>query len=95
MYTVVLSRRFKRSFEKLQKSGKLSSAATGDYKRVIGLLKSGEKLPLVYRDHALTGDLLGYRECHIRGDLLLMYECREDVLIMLLIDIGSHSYLFG
>ena len=95
MYTVVLSRRFERSFEKLQRSGKLSLAATGDYKRAVDFLKSGEKLPSVYRDHALTGDLLGYRECHIRGDLLLMYECREDMLVMLLIDIGSHSQLFG
>ena len=30
-------------------------------------------LDVKYRDHALTGDMAGLRECHIRPDLLLIY----------------------
>ena len=95
MYTIVFSRRFKRSLEKLKRSGKFSAAATDDYKCVTELLKSGERLPPIYRDHALVGDYAGYRECHIKGDLLLVYKQRDDVLVLLLIDIGGHSQLFG
>ncbi|MBI5469732.1 type II toxin-antitoxin system YafQ family toxin [Candidatus Kaiserbacteria bacterium] len=95
MYTILLSRRFKRSFKKLQKSGTLSSSAATDFKIIVATLKAGEKLPIIYRDHALTGDMWGYRECHIKGDLLLEYKKDDDRLIIDLIDIGSHSYLFG
>ena len=95
MYTVVFSRRFKRSLEKLQRSGKFSATAAEDYKHITNLLAAGCKLPAIYRDHALTGDYLSYRECHIRGDLLLIYGIRDDVLVLLLLDIGSHSQLFG
>jgi len=95
MYTVVLSRDFKRSFKKLQRSGTFSEAASKDYKYIIDLLVTGQSLPLIYRDHALVGEYLGYRECHIKGDLLLVYQILDDQLVLLLIDIGSHSYLFG
>ena len=95
MYTVSLSRRFERSFRKLQRSGRLKSAVSTDFKRVVTSLQKGEKLSAVYKDHALTGDMLGYRECHISSDLLLVYERRDEVLVLLLIDIGSHSQIFG
>lgn len=31
-------------------------------------------LPEIYRDHALTGEWKGYRDCHIQGDLVLIYQ---------------------
>ncbi|OGG64450.1 hypothetical protein A3C18_04085 [Candidatus Kaiserbacteria bacterium RIFCSPHIGHO2_02_FULL_54_11b] len=95
MYTIVFSRRFARALEKLKRSGKFSVAVADDYKRVTELLKTGQRLPSIFRDHALIGDYLGYRECHIKGDLLLVYEYREDIVVILLIDIGSHSQIFG
>jgi len=73
----------------------LKSAVSIDFKRIVTSLQKGEKLPAVYKDHALTGDMLGYQECHIKGDLLLVYERRDEVLVLLLIDIGSHSQIFG
>jgi len=79
----------------LQRSGRLKSAVSIDFKRIVTSLQKGEKLPAVYKDHALTGDMLGYQECHIKGDLLLVYERRDEVLVLLLIDIGSHSQIFG
>ena len=39
-------------------------------KNTIELLAKGEKLPERFRDHELTGNLKGNRECHILPDLL-------------------------
>ena len=47
-----------------------------------------------YRDHDLSGDWAGYRECHIKPDLLLIYR-KSDPDILRLARLGSHSELFG
>ena len=46
------------------------------------------------RDHALSGDWAGYRECHIKPDLLLIYR-KPDADTLRLARLGSHSELFG
>ena len=61
----------------------------------IEFLTEGTPLPTSYFDHELTGEWSGYRECHIKGNLLLIYQIRDEVLILLLAEIGSHSQLFG
>ena len=61
---------------------------------VIRMLADGEMLPAKYRDHALTGNYSGYRECHITPDWLLIYEVRESELILVLSRTGTHSDLF-
>lgn len=53
-------------------------------------LANGEILEAKYRDHALTGNYKGSRECHIEPDWLLIYE----TLVLLLSRVGSHSELF-
>lgn len=63
--------------------------------KVVRLLAGGETLPSVYKDHRLTGSLRQYRECHIKNDLLLVYQKQDEVLILYLIDIGTHASLFG
>ena len=61
---------------------------------VIQLLVDDQVLAPRYRDHDLTGDWAGFRECHIRPDLLLIYrKLGDDILI--LARLGSHSELFG
>ena len=95
MYRVVRTRRFERSFRKLKKSGLLKSGLRAEIDAAILLLAGAKSLPASYSDHQLTGALEAYRECHIRGDLLLVYERQDGKLILVLIDIGSHSYLFG
>ena len=47
-----------------------------------------------YRDHDLTGNYKGTRECHIEPDRLLIYEIRGEVLLLMLYRLGSHSELF-
>lgn len=64
------------------------------YNKAIELLISGESLPAVYKDHGLTGSLKAYRECHVQNDILLVYQKHEDVLVLLLVNIGPHSKLF-
>jgi len=66
----------------------------GELDNVGDVLASGGTLSKKYRDHKLNGDYKGYRECHIKGDLLLVYQIKNKELILLLVDIGSHSYLF-
>ena len=47
-----------------------------------------------YRDHDLTGNYKGTRECHVEPDGLLIYEIRGDVLVLMLYRLGTHSELF-
>ena len=49
----------------------------------------------VYRDHALTGQYKGCRECHIQPDWLLIYRIKERLEILNLVDTGTHADLFG
>ena len=58
------------------------------------MLADGETLPAKYRDHTLTGNYSGFRECHITPDWLLIYEVRESELILVLSRTGTHSDLF-
>lgn len=62
--------------------------------KIIEKLAQGKTLEAKYRDHSLTGDYKGTRECHIEPDWLLIYEIFEDVLVLSLQRIGSHSDLF-
>ncbi len=59
---------------------------------VISKLQRGEALKPSNLDHPLTGNWLGFRDCHIKPDLLLIY--RIDKGQLQLARIGSHSELF-
>ena len=55
----------------------------------------GNALPPENRDHDLTGNWRGRRECHIQPDWLLIYRIEGDVLVLTLSRTGTHSDLFG
>lgn len=61
---------------------------------VIRKLADEEPLPPKYRDHFLSGDYSGFRECHIQPDWLLIYRIERDVLTLALSRTGTHSDLF-
>ena len=63
-------------------------------KDIVTKLANGESLDPKYKDHPLTGDWVGHRECHIQPDWLLIYRYEEDVLILTLTRTGTHSDLF-
>lgn len=89
-YEVIFTNQFKKDLKLAKKQGKTLSKLLS----VIELLANGEPLDKKYRDHALTGDYSGTRECHIEPDWLLVYEIRNNVLILVLYRLGSHSELF-
>jgi addiction module toxin, relE/stbE family len=62
--------------------------------KVIELLANQKPLPEKNRDHQLSGDYAGCRECHITPDWLLIYEVADEELILYLTRTGSHSDLF-
>lgn len=61
---------------------------------IIQKLVMGDKLPEKNKDHPLSGDYLGCRECHITPDWLLIYEIDNGELVLYLIRTGTHSDLF-
>ena len=62
---------------------------------IIRSLSRGETLPERNKDHALTGDWIGHRECHILPDWLLVYRVEDDVLLLTLVRTGTHTDLSG
>ena len=61
---------------------------------IIRKLSEGKALPEKNKDHSLSGDYIGCRECHITPDWLLIYEIYDRELILYLTRTGSHSDLF-
>lgn len=60
---------------------------------VLELLVSDRPLPPRNRDHALSGNWSGYRDCHLWPDLLLIY-AKPSPDVLRLVRLGSHSDLF-
>lgn len=61
---------------------------------VILKLRREEKLDPKHRDHALSGDRKGYRECHVTPDWLFIYKVNKGELILTAFRTGTHSDLF-
>lgn len=94
MYSVLATKQYKKSYQKIIRSG-VSKSLRQDIIDVINELAAGNQLAEHNCDHALKGQLRQYRECHIRPDVLLVYQKRETELVLVLVDIGSHSNLFS
>ena len=62
---------------------------------IIRALSRGDTLPEKNKDHALSGDWIVHRECHIQPDWLLIYRIENDILVLTLARTGTHSDLFG
>ena len=90
-YTIKHTTQFKKDY-KLAKKRHLDTDLLKD---IITKLANDETLPDKYRDHALSGNWIGHRECHINPDWLLIYRYEDDVLVLTLARTGTHSDLFG
>ena len=91
MYHVIRSNTYSKAIKKFVKSGKVKLS---DVDMVVNLIANKKTLPIKYHDHKLNGEFAEYRECHIQGDLLLVYQIIKDELVLVLINIGTHSELF-
>ena len=94
MYFIQTTKDYDKSYIRLLKSG-TKDIVFEEIQYVIDTLAKKEKLDGRYRDHKLQGEYSDYRECHIKSDLLLVYQIHEEQPVLVLIDIGTHSYLFG
>ena len=70
---------FTSQFKKDLKLAKKQNKDLGKLFEVIDILANGETLDAKYKDHSLTGNYRGTRECHVEPDWLLIYEIRGDV----------------
>jgi len=88
-YEVKQTSRFKKDYKAAKKRG----YDLLELRKIIVMLANDEPLPTSNRDHALTGDWMGYRECHIQSDWLLVYMKEPDILVLTLTRTGTHSDL--
>lgn len=89
-YEVKFTSQFKRDLKLARKQGKDIDKLFD----VISMIADGEILDKKYRDHNLSGDYDGCRECHVEPDWLLIYEVVDNVLVLLIYRVGTHSELF-
>ena len=90
MRKIVLSNHFRKDLKLARNRGLNLNLL----KTVINILASGETLSRQYRDHDLTDNYAGFRECHIQPDWLLVYRIEQEELELFLFRTGSHSDLF-
>ena len=91
-YNLRITKRFKKHLKQIAKRNIDNVRKIND---VVNSLQKGETLEARFKDHPLVGNWTGHRECHIQPNLLLIYKIEEDILILELVDTGSHADLFG
>lgn len=90
MLELVMTTQFRKDLKRINKRGKDLSLL----KDVLQMLRKEQVLGEKFRDHALTGNYIGFRECHIQPDWLLVYAINKEELILTASRTGSHSDLF-
>ena len=90
MYELISTKKFKKDLKNIIKSGYDISLLD----KVVTILLQGKPLPEKYKDHNLTGNWVGHRECHITPDWLLIYLINDNILTLTLTRTGTHSKLF-
>jgi mRNA interferase YafQ len=93
MRTIERSTAFKRDYKR-EARGQHRTTLDDDLMPVLAALANDRPLEPRHRDHDLSGDWSGYRECHVKPDLLLIYR-KTDQDMLRLARLGSHSELFG
>ncbi len=91
MYIVRTTKKYRKAYKRALKQKDFDYLLLAE---IIDTLSAGERLDAKYQDHQLAGELADQRECHLKHNLLLVYQKQDDILILLLIDLGSHDDLF-
>lgn len=87
---VVLSNQFKKDLKLISKRGYNLDLLDS----IVEKLANQIPLEARHRDHSLTGNYAGFRECHILPDWLLVYRIEDDEILLFLSRTGTHSDLF-
>ena len=91
MLTLELTKQYRKDYNRLKRRG----ADFSKLNYVLKKLLNEEQLEEKYQDHALKGDLQGFRECHVTPDWLLVYAIDKGKLILTASQTGTHSDIFG
>lgn len=91
MYHIIPSNKYTKSLKRISQHKDFD---VKKHKQIVKSLGNGEPLALQYKDHELKGEFVGIRECHVQNDILLLYRKDKNVLVLLLVNIGTHSSLF-
>lgn len=94
MYTIILSSQYKKSLKRISRHKRHKDFDRLKLETPVHLLNRGNSLDRKYRNHELKGEFAGVRECHIQNDILLLYRKENDILVLVLVDIGTHASLF-
>lgn len=87
--------RWTNQYKKDVKLAKKRNYNISELLEVVKKLSFGLPLEEKYKDHALEGNWKNHRELHIRPDWLLIYQIKDDILILELSRTGTHSDLFN
>jgi mRNA interferase YafQ len=93
MYNFLFSKKFKKDFQRLQKTNLEDVKLTV---KILDLLRLGgvKSVPFQMKPHKLKGNYKGNWECHIKPDLLIIWFQVESPNEITLVRLGSHSELF-
>ena len=89
MLEITTTRRFDKDYAKLESSKR----PIKKLQEVIDLLVEEKPLDPKYNDHELTGNLKGWRDCHIAFDWVLIYKIEGAELV--LSRTGTHNQVFN
>ncbi|MBV8801615.1 MAG: type II toxin-antitoxin system YafQ family toxin [Gammaproteobacteria bacterium] len=91
MRKIIQTKQFKKDYKKIAAAGRHSIK---EFLTVVTLLAEDKPLLEKHRNHVLSGEWMGYKECHIKPDWLLIYKKLDNDKSVVLARTGSHSELF-
>ncbi len=91
MRTIERTTQFRRDYKR-EACGRHRATLEASLAAVLVPLINDEPLPERFRDHPLSGEWAGFRDCHVKPDLVLIYE-KPDAEILRLVRLGSHGEL--
>ncbi len=90
VYELIKTSRFKAGVKLARKRGLDISLL----EEVVEKLRLDQPLEAKHHNHELSGNFKGVWECHIQPDWLLLYLKDDGVLVLTLVDTGTHSDIF-
>lgn len=83
-----LTKDYKRDLKKLSPE----TLSSPEFVEVLYCVFNQKPMPAQYKDHALTGNWKGFRDCHIKNDLVLIYKIENDTLFLARLNIHSEVF---
>jgi mRNA interferase YafQ len=91
--TVEVTKRFTKDLARVHKGVLGQDVVDALLREAVDALAVDKPLPEKNQDHALRGDWVDHRDCHLRPDLVLIYR-KVGAEILQLVRLGSHSEFF-